>query len=146
MNDSRAVHTSVQAQRIAFLADTHWRSDEPSSQLVEALQGVDLIVHCGDIGNAGALQALGNIAPVLATLSSMDMSARQDGMPVRVLEANQKRIGVVFDLTKGDPAVEVGDTLAMNDVPAVLTSRFGGPVDAVAFAATHNQMREEHEG
>ena len=41
-------------------------------QAVEALAGVDMILHAGDIGNSGVLDALRDIAPVVAVRGNND--------------------------------------------------------------------------
>ncbi|MBW2248364.1 MAG: metallophosphoesterase family protein, partial [Deltaproteobacteria bacterium] len=40
---------------------------------IKALHGVDLIIHAGDIGNAGIMDELNSIAPVVAVRGNMDM-------------------------------------------------------------------------
>jgi putative phosphoesterase len=52
---------AVQAMRIGVISDTHGLL---RPQALAALAGVDRIIHAGDIGNAGVLDALGAIAPM----------------------------------------------------------------------------------
>jgi putative phosphoesterase len=131
---------SVDARRIGFLADTHWRANsELSQQLLDAFTGVDLIVHLGDVGQEGNLERLRAVAPVM-------VPKRGQG---HVIEAGGVRIGMVFDITKPGVAVKVGE--AGMEPPAepmaeVLASKFGGDVAVVAFAGTHRQLKEEHAG
>ncbi len=132
----------VEAKRIGFLADTHCRKEDGSDlpdQAMQAFAGVDLIVHLGDTGKAGVLDRLRTIAPVL-------MPARGKG---EVIEAGGVRIGITFDLTKPGAAVKVGESgidLAGTTLAEVLRSKFGGPVAAVAFAATHRALEQSLEG
>jgi len=131
----------VEASRIGVIADTHWRKKDGSdlsAELVEALRGVDLIVHLGDVGQDAALARLGEIAPVIAP-------RRSDG---HVLECGGLRVGLVFDISKPDKAVTVDESgLALpDDVEGAITRRFGARVDAVAFGGTHRALEQEHAG
>ena len=55
--------------RVGIVSDTHGllRSD-----LVQALAGVDLIVHAGDVGKESVLHGLEAVAPVVAVRGNMD--------------------------------------------------------------------------
>jgi putative phosphoesterase len=60
--------------RVAVLADTHaprrWTSCPPG--VARHLQGVDLILHAGDVCRAFVLEELGGFAPVRAVLGNND--------------------------------------------------------------------------
>jgi putative phosphoesterase len=60
--------------RIGLVADTHiaWEQDELPPQVMETFQGVDLILHAGDIYAHHVLDELEHIAPVLAALGDDD--------------------------------------------------------------------------
>lgn len=60
--------------RIGLISDTHvaWGERELPQQALEAFQGVDLILHGGDIYTHSVLDALERIAPVLAALGDDD--------------------------------------------------------------------------
>ncbi len=49
--------------RIGVISDTHGELPDDAS---EALEGAGLILHAGDVGGGGVLEALGRIAPVRA--------------------------------------------------------------------------------
>lgn len=55
--------------RIAVISDTH---GQLRASVVEALQGAPLILHAGDIGKPGVLDALRDIAPVHAIRGNVD--------------------------------------------------------------------------
>ena len=55
--------------RIGLISDTHGLL---RPQALAALAGVDRIIHAGDIGNAGILEALAAIAPVDAVRGNND--------------------------------------------------------------------------
>jgi len=54
---------------IGLVADTHGLV---RPELIDALQGVDRIVHAGDVGKKEVLEALQAIAPVTAVRGNMD--------------------------------------------------------------------------
>ncbi len=59
---------------LGLVSDTHgWLHP----RLVEAMRGVDLILHAGDVGRAEILDALSTVAPVRAVYGNVD------GPPVR---------------------------------------------------------------
>jgi putative phosphoesterase len=60
--------------RIGLITDTHipWERKELPSEVIQAFQGVDLILHAGDIYAHSVLDQLEHIAPVLAALGDDD--------------------------------------------------------------------------
>ena len=54
---------------IGIISDTHGLV---RPQAIEALEGVDMILHAGDIGNQQVLDTLNNIAPVVAVRGNND--------------------------------------------------------------------------
>lgn len=56
-------------KRIGVISDTHGLV---RPQAIEALAGVDLILHAGDIGNQQVLDTLNQIAPVVAVRGNND--------------------------------------------------------------------------
>jgi putative phosphoesterase len=54
---------------IGVISDTHGLL---RPEIPEIFHGVDLIVHAGDIGSAAVLQALGDLAPVVAVKGNVD--------------------------------------------------------------------------
>jgi uncharacterized protein len=55
--------------KIGVISDTH---NTLSLETVKALEGVDHIIHAGDIGSAGVIGALETIAPLTAVRGNMD--------------------------------------------------------------------------
>ena len=55
--------------RIGILSDTHGRLD---AIVLEIFQGVDRILHAGDIGGEEILEELGTVAPVTAVYGNTD--------------------------------------------------------------------------
>ena len=57
---------------IGLISDTHGLI---RPEALEALQGVDLIIHAGDIGKREVIDALQDIAPVLAIKGNNDIGS-----------------------------------------------------------------------
>jgi putative phosphoesterase len=141
-------------RRIGFLADTHSRKQDGSDlpqQALDAFAGCDLIIHLGDVGAKGILGRLGEVAPVMVPAGD-DKGyipvGREDVAPIKVIEAGGVSLGITFNLTKPDKAivVEDGGLQFAKPLPDLMKRRFGRSVDAIAFAGTHGQRQEEHEG
>ena len=76
-------------QVIGIISDTHGIL---RPEAVEALRGVELILHAGDVGTPNVLDALKSIAPVVAVRGNNDKGAWAEKLPVwEVTE-----VGVVF--------------------------------------------------
>jgi putative phosphoesterase len=84
-----------QVVRIGVVADTHCPEflDRLPDRVGELLDGVDLILHAGDITGAGTLAELGRIAPVEAVLGDHDRGL--DLPERRLLQVGGRRIGLV---------------------------------------------------
>jgi len=152
---ANAEHNLSNVQRIGFLADTHSNKADGSDlpqQVFDAFAGVDLIVHLGDIGRKGIIDRLGEVAPVLVPAGDDKgwiPAGRDDVAPLKVIEAGGASVGLTFNLTKPDKAIVVEDGAPLQfgkSLPDLLKRRFGRHVDAVAFAGTHRQRHEEHDG
>ena len=63
---------------IGVISDTHGRL---RPEAVEALEGVDLILHAGDVGDPAILARLGEIAPVHAVHGNTDYGALRQALP-----------------------------------------------------------------
>ncbi len=66
------------ALRLVVVADTHSRPDPRSADVIAA-QRPDRILHAGDIGAPGVLDALASLAPVTAVRGNID--AQMPGVP-----------------------------------------------------------------
>jgi uncharacterized protein len=65
--------------RVGVLSDTHGLL---RPEVVEKLQGSDLIIHAGDIGSDAIISELEKIAPVYAVRGNVDNSARAYKFPL----------------------------------------------------------------
>ena len=141
-------------RRIGFLADTHSRKADGSDlpqQVLAAFAGTDLIIHLGDIGQKGILARLAGVAPVWVPAGGGKgwiPVGEQDAAPVKWIESGGVSVGFTFNLAQPDKAIAVeatGLTFA-KPLPDLLKRRFGRAVNAVAFAGTHRQRTETHDG
>ncbi len=89
--------------RIGLISDTHGLL---RPQAVAVLQGCAHIVHGGDIGEPGILEALRAIAPLTVVRGNNDRAAWADGIPETAsLELEGVRIHVIHDLSQRDPGL-----------------------------------------
>ncbi len=72
--------------RIGILSDTHGLL---RPQVMDALQGVNQILHAGDVGTSAILQSLQRIAPVTAIRGNVDI----DGDLARLPATEMVRLG-----------------------------------------------------
>jgi uncharacterized protein len=93
----------VTARRAGVLADTHCASPDGadlSDAVLEAFDGCDLILHCGDIVSIGVLDRLSTVAQVIAVRSDIDPPA--DGVRLHagplLVRAGHTLIGMAPDL------------------------------------------------
>jgi putative phosphoesterase len=148
----------VSATRIGLIADNHSRRDDGADlpqAVLDAFQDVDLILHCGDPGHVGTLDRLAALAPVLAVPGGHVEGGRERedariAPATRVVDVGGVRIGVIHEIHKygveilGAPEGQ----LAFPDTPIdeILTSKFGRPVEVVAFGGTHRDMVAHYQG
>ena len=85
---------------IGVISDTHGLM-RPAA--IEALQGVELIVHAGDIGTFAVLDSLRAIAPVVAVRGNNDRGAWAESIPETAeVEIAGRRIYVLHALADLD--------------------------------------------
>jgi uncharacterized protein len=111
---------------IGVIADTHGLL---RPEALEALQGSDLIVHAGDIGNPQVLEGLRAIAPVVAVRGNMDEPCWAHSLPKsEIIQVAQSWLYVIHDL----------DDLDLDPLAA--------GISAVIYGHSHHpsiQMRKE---
>ncbi len=120
---------------IGCVSDTHIFQRPLPERILEALQGVDLILHAGDILEPAVLERLSTVAETLAVAGNMDHGELKQALPFkRVIEAEGRRIGLVHG--SGGP----------EGITQRVRREFENePVDAIVFGHTHEPYnREEH--
>lgn len=111
---------------IGVISDTHGTL---SAKALNALEGVDHIIHAGDVGNPDVLRALQDAAPTNSVRGNMDGSAWAGNLPPNdVIELG----GMVFYL--------VHDLYAMDIDP------LAAGVDVVISGHTHQPEIKRHKG
>ena len=85
---------------IGLISDTHGLLRE---EAVRALRGSELIVHAGDVGAPGIIEALSALAPVVAVRGNVDKDDWASRLPATaVAEAGDVRIYVLHDVHELD--------------------------------------------
>ncbi len=74
--------------RVGLISDTHGTLN---AKALEALRGVDMILHAGDIGGKDVLDALETIAPVEAVRGNMDYGPWSEQLPASTMVDIRKR-------------------------------------------------------
>lgn len=111
------------AHIIGLISDTHGLV---RAGVHEALSGVELILHAGDVGGEAILQELRLIAPVRAVFGNTDVP----GDPALVERIDVEVGGVHLHVSHGH---EVG-----SPTPAKLAERYDA--DVVVYGHTHQQL------
>ena len=140
--------------RVGVVADTHCPEflDRLPDRIFEALRGVDLILHAGDVSGAETIAALERIAPVEAVRGDHDRALTQ--LPLsREIKIEGRRIVVVHG--NRSRWVEEPQTLMWTlslgylhpnqSLPAFLHRRFP-EADAIVFGHTHRAHIETSNG
>jgi uncharacterized protein len=113
-------------QRIGLISDTHGLL---RPEALSFLQGSDAIVHAGDIGNAGVLEALAGIAPLTAVRGNNDTGRWADALP----ETASLRLGAM-------PLYVLHDLAALDIDPGAAGIR------VVVCGHSHRPRIEERDG
>lgn len=97
---SKRTKRATQEKLIGVISDTHGLV---RPQAVEALAGVDMILHAGDIGNPEVLDTLRDIAPVVAVRGNNDKGEWAASLPNwEVVEIGPVSIYMLHDLKEID--------------------------------------------
>ncbi len=96
---------------VGVLSDTHGHL---YPEVAEGLEGVDHIIHAGDVGTSEVLRALRLIAPVTAVRGNVDMGNWADALPPRAeVELAGVRVVVSHTTLRIDGAGHVGGPLVV---------------------------------
>jgi putative phosphoesterase len=91
---------TVKHRRIGVVSDTHGLV---RPKLLEALSGVEMIIHAGDVGGAEVLEVLGAQAPVVVVRGNMDGGPWARGLrEVEVVEVDRFLLYVLHDAQEID--------------------------------------------
>jgi putative phosphoesterase len=85
---------------IGLISDTHGLL-RPCA--LRAMQGAELIIHAGDVGDAAILDALSKIAPVVVVRGNVDTEQWAEALPITaVADAGATQIYVLHDVKQLD--------------------------------------------
>lgn len=85
---------------VGLISDTHGLV---RPEALDALRGVELILHAGDVGNSQVLEALRRIAPVVAVRGNNDRGEWAEELPAReVVTIGRVSIYMLHDLKELD--------------------------------------------
>jgi putative phosphoesterase len=110
-------------QVIGLISDTHGLV---RASAFDALAGVSLLLHAGDVGGADVLAELSAIAPVLAVFGNTDPPDHPDLEHERVVEVGGVSIHVSHGHELGRPT------------PEALLAAY--PQDVLVYGHTHRQL------
>lgn len=89
-----------QKQTVGLISDTHGLLRQ---SVINALSGVDLIIHAGDIDDPGIIDRLNRVAPVQAILGNMDRHPGLGHLPrFDVIEVGRIFICIIHDRNQLD--------------------------------------------
>lgn len=93
--------------KIGLISDTHIpdRLSLLPENVIKAFEGVDLILHAGDVTDYEVIEKLEKIAPVLAVEGNMDRRFGRVDLPKsRIIKAENQKIGILHGdrLLRGD--------------------------------------------
>ena len=87
---------------LGLVSDTHGYLD---ARLIAALQGVDAILHAGDVGSEAALEGLRRVAPVHAVQGNNDVPLGNLGLPEHLdLSYGGVRLQIVHEIARARPS------------------------------------------
>lgn len=126
--------------RIGLISDTHIPVAAPDlwPQAYDAMRGVDLILHGGDLVSTLVLDRLEEIAPVLAVAGNGDYGGWERTVAPsdprlsesKLIIVDGYRIGLVHDF-------QLPEVPPLRTVEGLMHHFFGGPVDVIVRGSTH---------
>ncbi|PKB80872.1 MAG: hypothetical protein BZY88_07610 [SAR202 cluster bacterium Io17-Chloro-G9] len=143
---------------IGLISDTHAAGSGRNlpDKILRSLEGVDLILHCGDLECLGVLDYLESVAPVLAVRGYEDPTEPGSRLAysTRVVQVEGVAIGMTHDIQW--PGPRIVPTLGGQSEPGLefpsgaprdlMAKTFGQKVDAVVFGDTHQEMIKSYGG
>jgi hypothetical protein len=117
---------------IGCISDTHIHDGPVPDTILSALEGVDMILHAGDIVELNVIDALSEIADTIAVRGNMDSVETARALPEkRLVDVEGFRIG----LTHGSGA-------PVGIVSRVASVFEGEGCDCIVFGHTHRALNE----
>ncbi|MBI4708568.1 MAG: metallophosphoesterase [Candidatus Omnitrophica bacterium] len=125
--------------KIGVISDTHIpdRAKSIPNDLLEALKGVDMIIHAGDFAELSLLDKLKSVCGNIKAVSgNMDPAEIKDQLPEKeVFKVGKFKIGLMHGWGQPDK------------LPGLLAEKFKGDnVDVIVFGHSHQAINEKREG
>ncbi|HAA96009.1 MAG TPA: hypothetical protein DCE26_10030 [Dehalococcoidia bacterium] len=140
---------------IGVISDTHSAGSgrDLPGVILDALRGVDMILHCGDLECLGVLDYLEEVAPLLAVRGYEDPLEDGDrlALTTRVVKAEGVSIGMVHDIQWPGPKIPTSPDGTELMYPEgngreIMARKFKEPVDVVLFGDTHEELVTDWDG
>ena len=137
------------ATKIGVISDTHSAGSgrDLPVKILEALKGVDMILHCGDLECLGVLDYLEEVAPLLAVRGYEDPVEEGErlALTTRVVKVEGVSIGMIHDIQWPGPKIQTSPDGADLILPeangrSIMARKFKEPVDIVLYGDTHEEI------
>ena len=137
------------ATKIGVISDTHSAGSgrDLPIKILEALSGVDMILHCGDLECLGVLDYLEEVAPLLAVRGYEDPVEEGErlALTTRVVKVEGVSIGMIHDIQWPGPKIQTSPDGADLILPEangreIMARKFKEPVDIVLYGDTHEEI------
>ena len=137
------------ATKIGVISDTHSAGSgrDLPMKILEALKGVDMILHCGDLECLGVLDYLEEVAPLLAVRGYEDPVEEGErlALTTRVVKVEGVSIGMIHDIQWPGPKIQTspdGTDLILPEANGreIMARKFKEPVDIVLYGDTHEEI------
>jgi putative phosphoesterase len=137
------------AVTIGVISDTHSAGSgrDLPVKILDALRGVDMILHCGDLECLGVLDYLEEVAPLFGVRGYEDPLEDGDrlAMTTRVVKVEGVSIGMIHDIQWPGPKIPTssdGSDLVFPEGNGleIMARKFKEPVDVVLYGDTHEEL------
>ena len=135
--------------KIGVISDTHSAGSgrDLPIKVLDALQGVDMILHCGDLECLGVLDYLEEVAPLFAVRGYEDPIEYGErlALTTRVVKVQGVSIGMIHDIQWPGPKIPTsadGTNLVFPDTDGqeTMARKFKERVDVVLYGDTHEEI------
>ena len=127
----------LSAVKIGVISDTHIpeRCEKVPAEVIDAFEGVELILHAGDLTSTAAIEELKKIAPVKAVCGNMDSLEFCKNLPLKeIIRIGKFSIGLIHG--RGNPKYLVD----------FVKNQFAEKPDVIIFGHSHKPMNEKING
>ena len=137
------------ATKIGVISDTHSAGSgrDLPVEILDALRGVDMILHCGDLECLGVLDYLEEIAPLLAVRGYEDPVEEGErlALTTRVVKVEGVSIAMIHDIQWPGPKIPTSRdgadlVLPKDNGREIMARKFKEEVDVVLYGDTHEEI------